>query len=339
MRILYGVQTTGNGHISRSREVIKELKKKGYDITVIFSGQKSSLQNDSKDFEPYKIFKGFTFYTRKGRIDYLKTIFDFSPFDFYSDLKKIENEIFDLVITDYEPLTARVAKKKKIPSIGISHQYSFLYDIPMTGTNPITKFITKKFAPVDYPIGCHWHHFDSPIVPPIIPYYLKTEKTIENKILVYLAFEELKFVRKLLSNFPDYEFYIYHGDCLNEDVENLHYRSFSRSGFLNDLTECNGIITNAGFEMASEALHIGKKVLVKPLKGQMEQTSNALAMEKLKLGFTMKKLSKKITKEFLECKENKQIRYSNIAKYIADWIYEGSFDLNKLVEKTWKLEE
>jgi UDP:flavonoid glycosyltransferase YjiC (YdhE family) len=38
MNILYGVQTTGNGHISRSREVIRQLKRSGHQVQVILSG-------------------------------------------------------------------------------------------------------------------------------------------------------------------------------------------------------------------------------------------------------------------------------------------------------------
>ena len=35
LRILYGVQGTGNGHISRSREIIRHLKAEGHDVEVI----------------------------------------------------------------------------------------------------------------------------------------------------------------------------------------------------------------------------------------------------------------------------------------------------------------
>ena len=51
---------------------------------------------------------------------------------------------------------------------------------------------------------------------------------------------------------------------------------------LKDLKESEGIITNAGFETPSEALSMGKKVFVKPLKGQFEQLSNAKALKQLK---------------------------------------------------------
>jgi uncharacterized protein (TIGR00661 family) len=48
---------------------------------------------------------------------------------------------------------------------------------------------------------------------------------------------------------------------------------------------------NAGFELASEAMFLGKKILVKPLAGQMEQLSNALVIDSLELGMVMKRLN------------------------------------------------
>ena len=39
MHILYGIATTGNGHISRSKIIINALKKRGHSIDVILSGR------------------------------------------------------------------------------------------------------------------------------------------------------------------------------------------------------------------------------------------------------------------------------------------------------------
>ena len=50
MNILYGVNATGNGHISRSRITISELKKRGHNVTVLFSGRKPE---DFFDVEKY----------------------------------------------------------------------------------------------------------------------------------------------------------------------------------------------------------------------------------------------------------------------------------------------
>ena len=50
MNILYGINATGNGHISRSRITISELKKRGHNVTVLFSGRKPEDFFDVDEF-------------------------------------------------------------------------------------------------------------------------------------------------------------------------------------------------------------------------------------------------------------------------------------------------
>jgi len=102
------------------------------------------------------------------------------------------------------------------------------------------------------------------------------------------------------------------------------------------LANCNGVISNAGFELASEAIHLGKKLLVKPLKGQMEQLSNALALEKLSLGMTMKSLDSKILEKWLDDFSGKRVIYPNVSNAIADWIVNGdTANTTNLIKKLW----
>jgi uncharacterized protein (TIGR00661 family) len=338
MKILYGVQTTGNGHISRSREIIRELKILGHEIQVLMSGRKAAMQSELEDFIPYQKFRGLTFASNRGKLQYFKTAFSLNFYEFYRDIASFNGIDFDLVITDFEPISARIAKRKSLPCIGVGHQYAFFHNIPMGGANPLARFIIKNFAPVDYPVGLHWHHFDQPILPPIVPHHMTgSHKMIENKILVYLPFEQLTDILMLLKPFQDQEFFIYHRLAQAEDTGNVHSRPYSRVGFLNDLIECNGVISNAGFELASEAMYLGKKILVKPLAGQMEQLSNALAMRSLNLGQTMNQLSKEKVAEFLEQPAGTPIKFSNVARMIANWVENGHWeDVEGLARKTWQ---
>lgn len=43
MRILFGIQLTGNGHINRSKRLISELRKRGHEVDVVVSGGGNSL--------------------------------------------------------------------------------------------------------------------------------------------------------------------------------------------------------------------------------------------------------------------------------------------------------
>ena len=338
MKILYGVQTTGNGHISRSREVIRELKNLGHNVQVLLSGRKPAMQSELKEFEPYQTFKGLTFCTNRGKLKYFQTACNLNFFQLYRDIASYSESDFDLVITDFEPISARIARRKSLPSIGIGHQYAFIHDIPTGGDNPLARFVLKNFAPADYPVGLHWHHFNRPILPPIVPHEIDgNPKKIDNKILVYLPFERLKDILALLKPFRQHEFFIYHDLTNAEDNRNIHLRPFSRSGFLNDLIECDGVICNAGFELASEALYLGKKILVKPLDGQMEQLSNALAITYLHLGMAMARLNNVRVAQFLIQPSVAPIKFPNVARMVAEWIEVGQWeDVEGLARLAWQ---
>ena len=54
------------------------------------------------------------------------------------------------------------------------------------------------------------------------------------------------------------------------------------------------MISNAGFELLAECLHMRIPILVKPVKGQMEQHSNACALQQLGWGDTLETLDEMI---------------------------------------------
>jgi uncharacterized protein (TIGR00661 family) len=123
-------------------------------------------------------------------------------------------------------------------------------------------------------------------------------------------------VQTLLAPFTTHHFFIYGITELKSPVDkgHLHLRPYSRSGFLQDLEDCNGVICGAGFELAGEALQLGKKLLVKPLKGQFEQLSNALALEKLQLARVMQRLDRKAVQLWLELPPNALAGYPRIRR-------------------------
>jgi uncharacterized protein (TIGR00661 family) len=338
MKILYGVQATGNGHISRSREVIRHLKDLGHEVRVILSGRDPSLLWEMETFEPYDTFRGLTFISRRGKVRIIRTALQLNLVQFYRDIFSYDATGYDLVVTDFEPVAARIAGRNKIPSIGVGHQYAFLHDIPVKKADPFSMWVVRNFAPTDYAVGLHWHHFDQPLLPPIIPTHLKNSvKLAQNKILIYLPFEMLEDIESLLKPLKSHQFFIYCNIRQAKDEGNIHLRPFSRAGFLKDLKDCNGVISNAGFELLSEALYLGKKFLIKPLAGQMEQASNAFAISELKLGMIMKKLDQAAVEQFLAAPSIEPIRYPDVARLVAEWIESGNWeDLEELARSAWK---
>ena len=120
-------------------------------------------------------------------------------------------------------------------------------------------------------------------------------------------------------------------------IENVQLKPFSKSNFHIDLISSEKIICNAGFELPSEALLLGKSLLIKPLKGQMEQISNAMSIQKLALGIIMDNLDQNILSDWLSNSKGIKINYSNYAMELAKWIASKKWDhIENLSRKVWK---
>ena len=137
---------------------------------------------------------------------------------------------------------------------------------------------------------------------------------------MYLPFEDQNEVINALSSFKNFQFHLYSPKPVVSKYDHITCNPLSRDGFLNDLHTCVGIISNAGFELASESLQLGKKILAKPLQSQMEQLSNAAALKQLGYGHTTLKISPAVIEKWLDDKRALRITYPNVAKVIVDWI-------------------
>ncbi|MFN2353082.1 MAG: glycosyltransferase family protein [Desulfopila sp.] len=339
MNILYGVQTTGNGHIIRSKAMIQALQQRGHDVHALLSGCTQKKILDVTAFHSVERKNGLTFVVENGRIRYLKTAFQLNFLSFYKDITTFDGGCYDLVITDYEPITARIATRNKIPSIGIGHLYAFQHRVPIARSNPFPKLIMNHYAPAKYPLGLHWHHFDQPILPPTIPediLHCSPGNREKDHYLVYLPFEDVGEVVTTLAKLPQYTFRIY----ANVERPRLEGRitilPFSRDGFIKDLAACRGVICNAGFSFISEALHLGKKILTKAVVGQLEQQSNALALEHLQLGTAVTAITPAIIERWMSTSAPSPLNFPNVIPLLVDWITSESYDdYNELIAQAW----
>lgn len=336
MKIFYGVQGTGNGHITRARVMAGELYAAGFDVTFQFTGRPVDKYFDMQIFNGYQTREGLTFNTHNGQVSYLKTALQANPIRFFKDINNLDLSSYDLVISDFEPVTAWAAKKQKKKIVGIGHQYAFGHQIPRKGSDPVAEQVMKYFAPVDIGVGLHWHHFGQPVLPPIIETPTYPEYVQANKILVYLPFEDPQVVLKHLCAFENFEFHVYSDAVVESKYQHIVFKPLSREGFQKDLYDCMGIISNAGFELASESLQLGKKILVKPLHAQMEQISNAAAIEQLGYGHTMFDLDMQVIEDWLHNPHAIHITYPNVAKRLVQWMQDGMPEMDAaFIENIW----
>ena len=336
MKIFYGVQGTGNGHIARARMMAKELYAAGADVTFLFTGRAADKYFDMEVFRDYQLRTGLTFNTHKGRVNYLMTAYDAKILTLLEDIKTLDLSSYDLVITDFEPISAWAAKKQKKPILGIGNQYAYHYKIPIEGSDPLANLVMKHFAPVDTAIGLHWHHFGQPILPPILDILESPKTIIRNKIIVYLPFEDTNDVVALLAPFDNFQFHVSSAQPTTSEFKHITFNPMSCEQFQKDLYDCASVVCNAGFALTSEALQLGKKIIVKPLHAQMEQTSNAAALHQLGYAHVMNDLNTAILEHWLNDNHAVRVTYPNTAKILTQWILDGMPKMDEdFIEDVW----
>ncbi|MGB7997818.1 MAG: MJ1255/VC2487 family glycosyltransferase [Photobacterium halotolerans] len=325
MRILYGVQGTGNGHISRAREMARAFSQLGVTVDFHFSGRPAEHYFDMECFGDYHTSRGLTFITEHGKVSQWQTLRQNSLLDFWREVKAMDLSGYDLVLNDFEPVSAWAARRQGIPSLGLSHQSAFLYDVPKEGESWLDRKLIRHFAPTDQQLGLHWYHFGAPILPPIVPRHTDSPPQSDGSVLVYLPFEGLDKVLEMLSRFSAVTFYCYHPSVRqNYQQDNVHVCALSRTGFHQRLAVCDGVIANGGFELPSEAIALGKKLLLKPLQGQYEQLSNVATLELMGLAVGMHSLDAAAIRNWLDSHSPGQVIWPDVALAVARWLQQDN---------------
>jgi uncharacterized protein (TIGR00661 family) len=340
MKLLYGVQGTGNGHISRARMMAMHFAEKNIDVQFLFSGRAPEQYFDMDVFGDYQLRAGLSFATDKGSISAIKTLAQVKPFTFIRDVRALDLSHYDAVVTDFEPVTAWAGRLQKKPVIGVGHQYAFGYpDVPQSGVDLRNRLIMKFFAPAQYRLGLHWDHFNANIAPPIInPDEIRQPCTTPPHIVVYLPFEDQEQVSEALATFPQQKFIQYAPQLKREERGNVLRQATSLHSFKHDLCHAKGVICNAGFELISECLHMGIPALAKPVAGQSEQLGNAAALQQLGVATVMHDFSStNIEKWLTDIPAQQPCHYPDVAAAICDWLLRGEWhDSAKLVSDLWE---
>jgi uncharacterized protein (TIGR00661 family) len=282
MNILFAIQATGNGHLSRAREFIPYLRQYG-SVDLLVSGTQADVHL------PYLIkYKkhgiSFTF-GKAGGINVADTIKQLRPFTFFKDIYSFPVQNYDLVINDFEPVTAWACRIKQKACVALSHQSAYLSKkVPRPEKkNPFAEAILKHYAPCTWAIGFHFNSFDSFIHTPVIRADIrKKEVSNQGHITVYLPAHSDTLLVKNLIRIKDVKWEVFSKHSTKEyRVQNVFVSPISNMGFTKSVVSSNGLLTAAGFEGPSEALFLGKKVLSIPMHGQYEQQCNGEALKKI----------------------------------------------------------
>ena len=308
-RIVYGVSGEGSGHSSRAREILTHLLSKGHEIKVVSYDR--GYRNLSSDFDQNKLAKnefnsheleiseitGLTIVSEDNKISPIRTLLENLKGlpDGIKSFRTTRKMLFkrfkpDCVITDFEPTTAYLANYYNVPLISLDNQHRMRY---MEYSRPsefakdalVTEAVIRAMVPKpDVSLVTTFHlgevnNNHTFLFPPILRQnVLSLIPTTEEHILVY-ATSGFETLLDILKGFSQETFVVY-GYDKDEQEGNIQFRSFSKTGFLDDLASCKAVIATAGFTLITESLHLAKPYLALPMKGQFEQVLNALMLDK-----------------------------------------------------------
>jgi uncharacterized protein (TIGR00661 family) len=323
MRILYGIQGTGNGHISRAREIIPHLKEYS-DVDILISGTQSDVVMNQAIKYRYTGL-GYAF-GKHGRIDIARSVLQAKLGRLASDIRNIPVKDYDLVISDFEPISAWAGKLAGKHVIAMSHQASFLSALSPRPAkrNAFAEGIFKHYAPCDSAVGFHFKRYDNFIHKPIIRSAIRElTPTRNDHITVYLPAFHHDALIGIFHRLPEIHWDVFskHAQVCSES-RNVTIRPIDDTMFVKSLESCQGLLTGAGFESPSEALFLGKMLMVVPMSMQYEQQCNAKALRLMGVPVlpTMNEYAVDPLRRWLKDQDYIQVRYEDRTRLIIESI-------------------
>lgn len=282
MKILYAIQATGNGHLSRAREIIPHLLNYGH-LDLLVSGRQADVHL------PYliKYRKAGISYTfgKKGGINMIDTLKHLSPVTCIGDILSFPVDDYDLIINDFEPISAWACRLKLKPCIALSHQAAYLSartPRPLK-RDAFAEGLFKYYAPASKKVGFHFKPYDDFIHTPVIRSEVrKLEASNEGHMTVYLPAHADELLVNHFIQVKDVEWHVFSKHCKTAyRKDNVMVKPVLNDDFLKSLAASEGLVTAGGFESPAEAMYLRKKVFSVPMLNQYEQICNAESMKDL----------------------------------------------------------
>jgi uncharacterized protein (TIGR00661 family) len=305
-RIVYALTSQGRGHSSRVTAMAEALEARGHELLFCaggVAGEVLSSQGRNVIDVPVLSHMMHNNHIRlwTSLIDIgMKTIETRGVVD--ALVERFEEFQADLLITDFESYSVRAAQRMNLPLMCFNHQQILThtrYEVPhryawdawvarlvintVMPKQPEHVLLSSFFYP---PLR---DEQGSTLVPPILRAAVREiEPTVGDHVLVYHndptgvvglieSMQALPKQRFIAYNFnvpPDAE----------RTMPNIEFKDPDIDGFLADLASAKAVVSTAGFTLISEALYLGKPLLVMPNGGIFEQTLNALYLKREKLG-------------------------------------------------------
>lgn len=306
MKILYGVLSQGQGHINRAAALIERIRARGHEVQVFLAGNRPPAYTRAVlgDFQ----FVGLpNLVLRQGRLAVgatLRAYFAAVPKRHRivrQLVRKLRAARIDLAITDFEPVSARAARKAGVPVHGVAGQYRITRTDSAYPNAPLDRLaallVMNAWTPgLDSYFAVSFTPADATrprtrVIGPLVGRDVRQMvPTRGGFYLAYLYSYTVDHVVQALSPFGPFHIY---GLDREEIRGDLHFCRTGRDAFVHDLAACEGVILNGSFQGVCEATVLGKPILSIPFANQYEEMFNAHLIAKCNLGMAARHLEGK----------------------------------------------
>ena len=342
MRILYGVTGEGMGHATRSKVILEHLAPK-HEIEIVVSGRAHGFLNRS--FPKLKVHEitGLTMVYEDNRVRKWKTAVKLlqtitGAADNVDTMTRVwEGFRPELCIADFDSCAYLFARQYRLPVLSIDNMQIINRcqhdDITIPEEEDASYQLAKTIIKGKLPKCDHYlitTFFFPPVrkertslYPPILREPIlraRATATRGDHVLVYQTSDTFTDLVPTLQKLP-HKFIIY-GLKRNAELGNVTLKDFAEQGFVDDLATARAVLAGGGYSLMGEAVYLGKPMLSVPLKGQFEQTLNALYLQHLGYGEYHRELSADGIRRFME-------RTDGYAEKLATYDQDGN---NRILE-------
>jgi len=301
VRIVYGVQSTGRGHLSRLLGLKPLFDRDGHELLVIVSGfdEPPSYFFEALRDVRCERFRGLSTVengsggvakaaTMKAVARHLPALFE----SFHRAHGLISAFTPDLIVSDFEPITGSPFVVPGTFKVGIGNEAILSHGAavrpPKARMDRFNVNIVRKLftSGVDVLLGCHFYPLDDECLPPILrPEAFRVTVGDRGHLIVYHAYRGLLDpVLEYARRHPERPIVVYGEPLPSSGVpENVRHET-DGARFIEDLATCEAYVGTAGFQSICEAFFFGKKIVVQPIAGHYEQLWNAAQIERHGMG-------------------------------------------------------
>ena len=326
MKIVVGVCGFGLGHSTRQRPIVEGLLGRGHDVILVTNDQSHEFFARHFPLLPNARVYVPRIHTTPHGLDFTATADDPANAQpeahraFWNACALVE-QLYgkpDLVISDYDMVSAQIAYLFDAPLVTLDQQSKFLgYECP-----PIDAFtpdehrmrlgyffpkararFATSFFRVDYPAVAE---YQVTMLPPILGADVKglVAEPVDGNVTVYLSAanhiaQPLDELLDLFGEFADHRFTCFVGPEATDVPDNVTLRPNGRADFIDCLRHSDAVISTAGHNLITEALYLDVPMFLLPF-AHYEQQLNARVITDAGLGAAAATLTRANLGAFLD---------------------------------------